>query len=130
MFVLIIIVLLGGGFLANLLINTSMAQGAFQIGDLQKAATKLSEEQAVIREQVGALSAPTALESKARALGMIPTDSPVFLSVPGGRVIGKPAPAGVAAEKKEKKKNRQANGGSSADTELTPADGASTELTP
>ena len=87
--------------LANLLVNTSMAQGAFQIGDLQQAATKLSEEQAVLREQVGALSAPTALESKARALGMIPTDSPVFLSVPGGKVIGQPAPAGVAAEKKK-----------------------------
>ncbi len=127
LFILVIIVLLGGGFLANLLINTSMAQGAFQIGDLQQAATKLSEEQAVLREQVGALSAPTALESKARALGMIPTDSPVFLSVPGGTVIGKPAPAGAAAEKK---KNKKANGSGSADTESTPANGASTESTP
>jgi cell division protein FtsB len=127
LFILLIIVLLGGGFLANLLINTSMAQGAFQIGDLQQAATKLSEEQAVLREQVGALSAPTALEAKARALGMIPTDSPVFLSVPGGTVIGKPAPAGVAAEKKKIKKSE---GGESAETDSTPVNGAEAESTP
>jgi cell division protein FtsB len=129
LFALIIIMLLGGGFLANLLVNTSMAQGAFQIGDLQQAATKLSEEQAVLREQVGALSAPTALESKARALGMIPTDSPVFLSVPGGKVIGQPAPAGVAAEKKKDKKKNGRGAANAAPSESMTADAAPSEST-
>ena len=113
-FVLIVIALLAGGFLTNLLINTSMAQGAFRIGDLQQEATRLTEAQAVLREQVAALSAPTVLETKARALGMVPTDSPVFLSVPDGRVIGQPAPAAadVIVMKKDAKKKQKKNAGS------------------
>lgn len=116
-FVLVVVTLLAAGFLTNLLINTSMAQGAFHIGDLQREATKLTEAQAVLREQVAALSAPTVLEAKARALGMVPTDSPVFLSVPDGKVIGQPAPAAaeiVANEdvKKGAKKKKKKNGGS------------------
>ncbi len=121
-FVLIVVTLLAAGFLTNLLINTSMAQGAFRIGDLQREATKLTEAQAVLREQVAALSAPTVLEAKARALGMVPTDSPVFLSVPDGKVIGQPAPA-AAAEivvnedvKKGAKKKKKKNAGSASAT--------------
>lgn len=118
-FVLIVIALLAAGFLMNLLINTSMAQGAFRIGDLQQEATRLTEAQAVLREQVAALSAPTLLETKARALGMVPTDSPVFLSVPDGRVIGQPAPAAaevIVITKDAKKKKKKKDSGSASAT--------------
>jgi hypothetical protein len=136
-FVLIVVALLAAGFLTNLLINTSMAQGAFRIGDLQREATRLTEAQAVLREQVAALSAPTVLEAKARALGMVPTDSPVFLSVPDGKVIGQPAPAAPAVivtdkdvEKKKKKKKNGAFADATTSGEESPMVDAATEGTP
>ena len=135
LFLLVIVTLLAAGFLTNLLINTSMAQGAFRIGDLQREATKLSETQAVLREQVAALSAPTVLEAKARSLGMVPTDSPVFLSVPDGKVIGQPAPAAAEIEavtkKKKKKKKRNAGSAAAAPAAEQPAfDAAASESIP
>jgi hypothetical protein len=134
MFALIIIALLAAGFLTNLLINTSMAQGAFRIGDLQQEEAKQMEAQSVLREQVAALAAPTLLESKARALGMVPTDSPVFLSVPDGKVIGQPAPAApaIAAEVVKKKKKKKGSGtvDVAASGELVPSESAASEITP
>jgi hypothetical protein len=60
---------------------------------------------------------------------MIPTDSPVFLSVPGGKVIGQPAPAGVAAEKKKDKKKNGRGAADAAPNESTTADAAPNEST-
>ena len=42
---------------------------------------------------MAAAAAPESLEQRARALGMVPSQTPVFLSVPSGKVLGKPKPA-------------------------------------
>ena len=58
-------------------------------------------------KSVAGFSAPDNLEKIARAMGMVPSQSPVFLKLPHGRIVGnaKPAPGGTAAEPRRWKPN-------------------------
>ena len=113
-FALLVTGLLGVGLLVMLLINTSLAQGAFVVSDLAQQKAQLSEAEAVLSEGVSAAGAPTALETQARALGMIPSQSPAFLSIPDGAILGRPRAARVPS-------------GAAAPVLSTPADATSTE---
>lgn len=93
MFVLVVLSALGLGMLGILLINTSLAQGAFTLGELRSQYGELARTEATLTEEVAALSAPEALETQARALGMVPSQTPVFIQIPDGTVMGKPKPA-------------------------------------
>ena len=96
-FAVVVLGLLSLGMVGMLLINTQLAQGAFTIADLQAQQRVLAEQEAMLSEQVAAAAAPEALESAARGLGMVPSERPVFLTVPDGKVLGKPKPARAAA---------------------------------
>ena len=97
-FALVVTGLLIAGMVGILVINTSLAQGAFTVSELQGQQATLSQQEQTLAEAVAAAAAPESLEEQARALGMVPSETPVFLSLPGGRVIGKPkaAPGGSA----------------------------------
>lgn len=82
------------GMVAILVINTTLAQGAFTISELQARQAELAQSEQSLAETVAAAAAPKALEREARTLGMVPSENPVFLQVPSGRVLGKPKPAG------------------------------------
>ena len=112
-FALVVTGLLIVGMVVILVINTSLAQGAFTVSELQSERAALAQEEQRLVEAVTAASAPELLEQQARDLGMVPSVSPVFLKVPSGRVLGKPkaAPGGTA----------------SVPTLLTPADATMTE---
>ncbi len=92
-FALIVGAMLIGGLGAMLMINTQLAQGSFAVSSLKQQLSTLTEQEAVLNEEVSAAAAPDALASKARALGMVASRTPVFLSVPDGKVLGKPQPA-------------------------------------
>ena len=94
-FALIVGGLLSIGLVAMLLINTSLAQGAFVVSSLKAEQAKLSEQEASLTQEVTALAAPDSLEQQARALGMIPSQSPAFLSLADGSVLGKPKASNV-----------------------------------
>ena len=100
-FALIVTGLLGLGLVAMLLINTQLAQGAFVVSELGQQLQQLQEQEAVLNEEVAAVAAPSALSSRARGLGMIPSETPVFLRMPDGQVLGNPkaskVPQGAAA---------------------------------
>jgi len=113
LFALIVTGLLGIGMVLILVINTSLAQGAFTISELKAEQAVLAQQEQTLAEAVAAAAAPENLEQEARAMGMVPTDSPVFLSVPSGEVIGTPKPAAGAR--------------SSVPRLLTPADATVTE---
>lgn len=85
--------ILGMAFVAVLLINTSLASGAYTISELQRQQSSLAEEEQLLAEQVALVSTPSALEEKARSLGMVPSETPVFLSLSNGEVLGKPKAA-------------------------------------
>ncbi|NBM18166.1 septum formation initiator family protein [Streptomyces sp. GC420] len=91
-FVLLVVVLLGGGLISLLLLNTSLNRGSFQLDELQKETRELTEEEQSLQQEVDAYSAPEALERRARELGMVPGGSPAFLG-PDGTVRGRPSAA-------------------------------------
>lgn len=92
-FALVITTVLGVGMLGILLINTSLAQGAFTISELKSEQSALLQQEEALTEAVAAIAAPESLEAQARTLGMVPSTNPVFLDVTTGEVLGKPKPA-------------------------------------
>ncbi|MCQ8188840.1 septum formation initiator family protein [Streptomyces rugosispiralis] len=91
-FVLLVVVLLGSGLIALLLLNSSLNQGSFELSRLEKQTDELTDERQALQQDVDKLSAPGKLERRARELGMVPGGTPVFLN-PDGSVSGVPAPA-------------------------------------
>ncbi len=91
-FVLLVVVLLGAGLLALLLLNAAVNQGSFRVGNLKRETTRLTDEEQRLRQEVEERSALDALEKRARELGMVPGGPPVFLS-PAGGVRGEPRTA-------------------------------------
>lgn len=88
-FVLLVVLLLGSGLLALLLLNASLNKGSFKLSKLEKETEELTDQQQALQQQVDGYSAPGALEKRARELGLVPGGNPVFLD-PDGTVRGKP----------------------------------------
>ncbi|WP_443052270.1 FtsB family cell division protein [Streptomyces sp. JV190] len=89
-FVLLVVVLLGGGLITLLVLNSALNEGSFRLSELKKRTTELTDEQQALQHDVDNYSKPDALERRARELGMVPGGSPVFLN-PNGTVRGVPA---------------------------------------
>jgi hypothetical protein len=92
-FVLLVLVLVVGGVLGILLLNTKINENAFRLDDLhrQQAALQLKEQQ--LRGELAAKETAGNLEAEARRLGLVPAGTPAYLRLPDGRVIGVPQPA-------------------------------------
>jgi hypothetical protein len=91
-FVLLVVVLLGGGLIALLMLNSALNAGSFRLNDLKKQTTGLTEEEQALQRDVDAYAAPEALQRRARELGMVPGGDPAFLN-PDGTVKGVPGAA-------------------------------------
>ncbi|MFH8515982.1 septum formation initiator family protein [Streptomyces gelaticus] len=89
-FVLLVVVLLGGGLITLLVLNSALNEGSFRLSELKKRTTELTDEQQALQHDVDNYSKPDALERRARELGMVPGGSPAFLN-PDGTVRGVPA---------------------------------------
>lgn len=72
---------------AQLVLSIGTADGAFRLQSLRDRSVQLAREQAVATEQLQTLAAPQHLAARAAALGMVPQDSPAYLT-PAGRVLG------------------------------------------
>ncbi|WP_030992577.1 septum formation initiator family protein, partial [Streptomyces sp. NRRL WC-3744] len=92
-FVLLVVVLLGGGLIGLLVLNSALSEGSFKLADLQKQTKNLTDEEQALQRDIDAYSSPDALQRRARELGMVPGGDPAFLG-PDGTVKGVP---GVAA---------------------------------
>lgn len=99
-FVLLLVVLLGSGLLALLLLNASLNKGSFQVSRLEKKTTELTEEEQALEQEVASYSDPGTLRERARELGMVPGGPPAFVA-PDGTVHGSPAPATALPEPSE-----------------------------
>ncbi|MEU0373937.1 septum formation initiator family protein [Streptomyces sp. NPDC006283] len=88
-FVLLVVILLSGGLITLLMLNSSLNQGSFELSELKKKTTELTDEQQALQRDVDRRSAPDALERRARELGMVPGGGPAFLG-PDGKVLGVP----------------------------------------
>ncbi|MCX5213434.1 cell division protein FtsL [Kitasatospora sp. NBC_00240] len=91
-FAVLVVVLLTGGLLGLLALNTALNEGSFELSRLQKQTTTLTDQQQTLQHQIDQGSAPDALERRARELGMVPAGGLAFLQ-DDGKVLGKPGPA-------------------------------------
>ncbi len=82
------VLLLLGGFVGVLVLNTAMAKGSFTIRDLQRQSDALTDRQDDLEHSLDAVSGPGPLARKARALGMVPAKTPAFLRLSDGKVLG------------------------------------------
>jgi hypothetical protein len=89
-FVLLVVLLLGGGLISLLVLNSALNEGSFRLSELKRETTELTDEQQALQRDVDSYSEPDALERRARELGMVPGGSPAFLG-PDGTVRGVPA---------------------------------------
>jgi hypothetical protein len=87
-FVGLCLLLLGGGLLALLLLNTAMANGSFRLHDLQATSDQLGDREQALRQDIAVQAAPERLAARAKALGMVPSDSAAFLRLSDGKVLG------------------------------------------
>lgn len=81
------------GLLGVLLLNTVISQGAFRQFRLELDLVKLSETEERLAREVQLAESPLSVERRARALGMVPAGSPLFLRLEDGAILGEPVPA-------------------------------------
>jgi len=94
-FVVVLVLLLAGGLLGLLVLNTLVAKQSFVIHDLAAQDKKVAQEEQNLAREVQGLQTPAALAARAGALHMVPSGPPAFLDLRTGRVLGI-ATAGVA----------------------------------
>ena len=80
-FAIFVSVVGGIGLMLLLLINTLLAQDAFELTNLKLEAKLVSDEREAIARQIDKISSPEALAKSATALGMKPSENPTFLSL-------------------------------------------------
>ena len=92
-FVAVVVSLLAAGLLGLLMLNTALAQDAFELHTLKQESRALEDREEVLRREVEALQAPSELAARATELGMVPAGPPAFLRLSDGAVLGSTTPA-------------------------------------
>jgi hypothetical protein len=75
------------GFLALLGINTLLAQDAFTLSNLKIEAKMVADQRDAITRSIDSHSAPEALARAAVALGMKPSETPIFLHITSNQEV-------------------------------------------
>ena len=81
------------GFVALLLLNTSLAQGAFKLSDLEARSGILTDTAEQATAAVDEQRSPRTLAAQAQQMGMVPAQSMAFIRLSDGRILGVAKPA-------------------------------------
>jgi hypothetical protein len=92
-FVVLILMVVVGGVLGVLLLNTKINENAFRLHDLRARQVVLDQRQQQLEQQIAEAESPGSLAAAARRLGLVPAGEPAFLRLPDGTVVGVPVPA-------------------------------------
>ncbi|MGC5018108.1 hypothetical protein [Micromonospora sp. DT47] len=92
-FAALIVVLVVGGVLGILTVNTKINENAFRRENLQQQQARLDVEEQQLEKQIEAAKAPGNLTAEARKLGLVEAGEPAYIRLPDGRMIGVPQPA-------------------------------------
>lgn len=92
-FVSLVSLLLVTGVVGLLLFNTNMQQASFVAGSMEEQAAALTAKEESLRMQLHRLRDPQHLASKAQRLGMVPAETPAFIRLADGTVLGRPTAA-------------------------------------
>ena len=92
-FVLLVVGILAAGLVGLLLVNIALQRGAYTVTDLRSRSASLAITQQNLELEVAALREPQRVAHRAVQLGMVRNDSPAFLELSTGKVIGTAVPA-------------------------------------
>ncbi len=93
-FAALVVLLVVGGVLGILAVNTKINENAFRLLELQEQQAKLDLEQQQLKKQIADAEAPGNLAAQARKLGLVDSGEPAYIRLPDGELIGVPQPAG------------------------------------
>jgi hypothetical protein len=96
-FFLLLCCLLGGALICALVINTTLAEGSFQITRLQQANSALATQRQRLQEEVAAAQSAQVIEQRALQLGMRPVSLLRFINLKTGKVETDAGSGAVAA---------------------------------
>jgi hypothetical protein len=86
-FILLLVGLLGGALVSLLVISTTLAQGAFQITNLQQQNTNLARQEQTLTDEVAQAGNPSAIASEASQLGMRQDPNLKFIDTKTGKIV-------------------------------------------
>jgi uncharacterized protein HemX len=89
--VLLLVGLLAGGLVCLLMLNTTLAQGAFQITGMQQRNATLSQQVQALQQKTAQEEAPSSIAARAKQLGMRPAGRMHFINLKTGRIHSQPA---------------------------------------
>lgn len=92
-FAILVGLVLLGGVAGLLFFNTHMQKNSFTITSLELRAQELHAKEQSLRMQLDDLRDPQRLADRALAMGMLPPDSPAFLDLRTGEIVGNPDPS-------------------------------------
>jgi cell division protein FtsB len=97
-FVVLVLLVVAGGVLGILLLNTKVNENAFILHDLRQEQAVLDQHQQELEQEIARADTPAQLEAEARRLGLVKAEELAYLRLPGGELVREPMPAsGVPA---------------------------------
>ncbi|WP_166983492.1 hypothetical protein [Paramicrobacterium fandaimingii] len=88
-----------GIVIAQLLSSVALSQGAYELSALKSQQGDLKLAQQSLTEQIDVLNSPQHIAESAQTLGMVINQSPVYIRLSDGTVLGQPGPGGQATER-------------------------------
>ena len=92
-FVVVLLAMIGAGLVGLIVLSTYMQSQAFTLDRLQAQARDLQTQQDALEREVSDLESPRNVGLRAVGYGMVPSQTPVYLRLSDGRVIGRPEAA-------------------------------------
>ena len=92
-FLVLVSLVLLGGVVGLLVVNTSMQQVSFRATALETEAASLHAQEQGLQMDLDKLRDPQRVALEAQRLGMVPLVHPAFLRLSDGKVLGDPVPA-------------------------------------
>ena len=86
-FILLLVGLLGGALVTLLVISTTLAEGSFQISNLQQQNTNLARQEQVLTEAVAQAQSPQQIAQEAEHLGMRQDPVLKFIDLKTGKFV-------------------------------------------
>jgi Na+-transporting NADH:ubiquinone oxidoreductase subunit NqrC len=96
-FVVLLCGLLGGALISALVISTTLAEGSFEISNLQQSNNALTRQRQILQDEVAAARSAQVIEQRALKLGMRPAGELRFLDLKTGKVLTDAGSGAVAA---------------------------------
>lgn len=91
-FVVLVLLVVIGGVLGVLLLNTKVNENAFILHDLRQEQIVLDQRQQELEERVADADSPARLEEAARRMGLVRAERLAYLRLPEGVVVFEPPP--------------------------------------